>query len=56
MNRLSNSTSYGRSPATEALKDVRELILMRERMLSFGLIPIGVTVYRKSPGVWKVLP
>lgn len=56
MNRPSNSTSYGRSPATAALRDIRELHLIIERYNSIGPIPAGVTVYRKSPGVWKVLP
>jgi hypothetical protein len=51
---------YGRSPAQDALDALRE----SDRLLYFWfetggryvVPPPGVTLYRKSPGVWLELP
>jgi len=47
---------YGRSPAQGALKDIRDLNLMTERVLSYGHLEPGTTVYRYAPFDWRVLP
>jgi hypothetical protein len=53
---MSVRSHYGRNPAMAALEDIRVLQLVEERIQCFGWIPPGVTLYRKSPGVWLELP
>lgn len=48
---------YGRGPSSQVLSDVREMTMVHERMLAFGPILPGQTLYRtKLPGGWAWQP
>lgn len=51
------TSPYGRSPAELALEDCREMSLRLERLMIFGGLPHGVTVYRRmgENGAWRWL-
>ena len=60
---MTAASPYGRSPAEDALVDIRELEALSARMQEIwdwmsdhGPIPPGVTLYRAAPGVWLELP
>lgn len=53
------TSPYGRGPAELALVDTREMTLVHERMLRYGPILPGQTLYRYREGHimgWRVLP